>query len=385
MKFCMILEFFVPHYNGGGERRYYELTKRLVQEGHQVDVLTMKVKGAPEDEIIGGINVHRIGPVIQNPPFRTKLDFIKYMKATVKWLRKNKYTIIDAQAYSPLLCGSLVSKFKSTPIIATVHDTSSGNKDQWIQDSNIASMAEKILLKLPYNKILTVSNSTKNSLVNDFNVSDEKIEIISNGVDLELIDSINCDKKDNNRILFVGRLVPHKHADHLLEVINSLKDKIDDIHLVIVGKGVEKENLEEYIKNNNLENYVEFMQDLTNEELIYQMKLANILVLPSTREGFGMVLSEANACYTPTIAYKSGGVVDVVVDGKTGYLVEPENKEELLEKVEYVLENKDIEEKLSIQGRKHVEENFNWNNIVYDYINFASKLVNCKKIHKSRN
>ena len=68
MKFCMVLEFFTPHYNGGGERRYYELTKRLVECGHQVDVLTMRVKDAPDHETINGVNIHRLGPVIENPP-----------------------------------------------------------------------------------------------------------------------------------------------------------------------------------------------------------------------------------------------------------------------------------------------------------------------------
>ncbi|WP_155815666.1 glycosyltransferase, partial [Treponema sp. JC4] len=114
----------------------------------------------------------------------------------------------------------------------------------------------------------------------------------------------------------------------------------------------------------NLEDYVEFMQELSNEELTYQMKLANVLVLPSTREGFGMVLSEANACHTPTIAYASGGVVEVVDDTRTGYLVKPGDITTLQEKIEYILDNKDVEEKLGLQGRKYVEEKFNWDNLV---------------------
>ncbi|OED30160.1 glycosyltransferase family 4 protein [Methanosphaera sp. WGK6] len=382
MKFCMILEFFVPYYNGGGERRYYELTKRLVEKGHEVDILTMKIKNTEEHEVQEGINIYHIGPTIENPPQRSKQDFIVYGRAVLKWLHSHNYDIIDAQSYSPLLPATMYSKRVNIPVIGTIYDTSTNNQDQWIQSSSLAYKAEKFLVKRPFTKILTVSRATEKSLVNDFNVDANKIEVNYIGVDLESIDSVKCNKKDNNRVLFVGRLVPHKHVDHLLKIINNLKEKIPGIHLVIVGKGIEKDNLLHYISENSLEDYVEFMQDLSNEELIYQMKLANILALPSTREGFGMVLSEANACHTPTIAYASGGVVEVVDDTKTGYLVEPEDIDTFQEKIEYILNNKNVEEKLGLQGRKNVEEKFNWDNIVLEYINLASKLINCKNMKK---
>ncbi|WP_455644761.1 glycosyltransferase family 4 protein [Methanosphaera sp.] len=382
MKFCMILEFFVPYYNGGGERRYYELTKRLVEKGHEVDILTMKIKDVEEHEVQEGITIYHIGPTIENPPQRSKKDFMVYGRAVLKWLRTHEYDIIDAQSYSPLLPATMYSKHSNTPVIGTIYDTSTNNQDQWIQSSSLAYKAENFLVKRPFTKILTISKATEKSLVNDFNVDADKIKIISIGVDFETIDSVKCDKKDKNRVLFVGRLVPHKHANHLLKIINNLKEKIPDIHLVIVGKGIEKDNLLQYISENNLEDYVEFMQDLSNEELIYQMKLANILALPSTREGFGMVLSEANACHTPTVAYASGGVVEVVDNGKTGYLVEPEDIDTFQEKIEYILNNEDVEKTLGLQGRANVEEKFNWDKIVSEYINLASKLINCKNINK---
>ncbi|PAV08000.1 glycosyltransferase family 4 protein [Methanosphaera cuniculi] len=377
MKFCMILEFFVPHYNGGGERRYYELTKRLVEQGHEVDILTMKVDNAPDHEQVDGVNIHRLGPVIKQPPIRSKTDFIKYLKAVISWINNHSYSIIDAQAYSPLLSGLIASKITKTPLIATIYDTSRNSNDQWIQFSKLASIAEKILVKLPYTRVLTISDATRNSLINDFNIKNKNIDVMYIGVDLDTIDKVECNETAKNRLLFVGRLVPHKHVDHLLEVLNNIKDNYPGIKLVIVGKGIEKENLIEYINNHKLGDYVEFMQDLTNEELIYQMKLANLLVLPSTREGFGMVLSEANACHTPTIAYASGGVVEVVDDGISGYLIKPNNKEQLQEKIEHVLSNKNIEEQLADGGRRRVEDIFNWDKIVEDYVNFASKTINC--------
>ncbi len=105
----------------------------------------------------------------------------------------------------------------------------------------------------------------------------------------------------------MGRLIPHKHVDHLVEVVKRLKDDIPNIKLVVVGKGIEKENIINQIKEDNLEDHVELLQDLSDEDLTIEMKKANVLVLPSMREGFGMVLAEANACKTPVVAYATGG------------------------------------------------------------------------------
>ncbi|MGZ7117607.1 MAG: glycosyltransferase family 4 protein, partial [Methanobacterium sp.] len=62
MKICILSDFFVPHYNGGGERRYFEIAKRLVERGYHVDVICMKIEGVDNNELIEGINIHHIGP-----------------------------------------------------------------------------------------------------------------------------------------------------------------------------------------------------------------------------------------------------------------------------------------------------------------------------------
>ena len=160
MNICMVAEFCVPYYNGGGEHRYYDMAKRLVELNHEVDLLTMKIAGDTEYEQLDGINIHHIGPKIENIPFRSGGDFIKYFFAVSKWLLAHDYDLIDAQAYSPLLSSSLMAKIKRTPIIGVVYDTSTTNNDQWLQSKNTASLMEKVLLKLPYDKILTISPAT---------------------------------------------------------------------------------------------------------------------------------------------------------------------------------------------------------------------------------
>ena len=364
MKICILSDFFIPHYNGGGERRYFEIAKRLHNRGHAVDVLCMKIQGADEHEIIEGINVYHIGPVIKNPPYRNVFDFIHFIIAGFLWILKHDYDIIDAQTYVPLISGFFGAKLKGIPVIGTIHDVGSDNSDQWLMFSNLASFFEKFLVRLPYDEIITVSNQTKNALIQKYGVKPERINVVYNGVDPDYIDSVDATEKYINSIIFVGRLAPHKHVDDLIKAVKLLKKDFDDIHLKIIGNGIEKDNLTEVVNDLKFNNHVDFSSDLEYNEVIREMKRSNILVLPSTREGFGMVLTEANACNIPVIAYKSGGVVEVIEDGMNGFLVEPRNINELSGKIRFLLENEEIAKEMGEYGRKKVEKLFNWEKIV---------------------
>jgi glycosyltransferase involved in cell wall biosynthesis len=357
MKICIVCDFFIPHYHGGGERRYYEIAKRLVKKGHQVDVICMKIAGVTNQEEIEGINVHHIGPIIDKPPHRSSSNFINFIFAVFKWIMTHNYDIIDAQAYSPLI-----------PALSTEDD------DQWIQSSKIAALAEKILVRFPYDKIITVSNETKKSLVKYYGVQKNRVSVVYAGVDLELIDSVKVNEKYENTIIFVGRLAPHKHVDHLLKVVKSLKKEISDINLLIVGNGVEKENLISMTKEYDLRDNIQFLDNLDYNELMGEMKKSNVLVLPSTREGFGMVLAEANACGIPVVAYASGGVIEVVENGVNGYLVEPFDLEKLEVVIDSILKNPLKRNNLGENGRKIVEKSFIWDKIVKDILNIYNHI-----------
>ncbi|MCK9151632.1 glycosyltransferase family 4 protein [Methanobacterium alcaliphilum] len=369
MKICIVSDFFVPHYQGGGERRYYEIAKRMVKNGHSVDVICMKISGVVDFEEIEGINIHHIGPEIKKPPERKSSDFIKFICSVFKWILTHSYDVIDAQTYAPLFPSFIGAKIKKTPIIATIHDVSTGGDDQWIQSSKTAAIVEKILARMPYNKIITVSNETKNSLIEYYRVKEDRVCVVYNGVDIKLIDSVQIDEKYKNTIIFVGRLAPHKHVNHLIKIMKSLKKEIADVKLLIVGTGVEKDNLTVLTKNYGLQDNVKFLENLDYIELITEMKKSNMLVLPSTREGFGMVLAEANACKIPVVAYASGGVVEVVKNGINGFLVEPEDLNSLEKHVKLLLNNDFESLKLGKNGYNIVKSNFNWDNITKDILN----------------
>jgi len=127
---------------------------------------------------------------------------------------------------------------------------------------------------------------------------------------------------------------------------------------------VERNRLLKMVEDPGLGERVSFQHSLSYPEVISNIKGSKVLVLPSTREGFGIVLAEAGACRVPAVAYKSGGVVEVIKDGVNGFLVEPLNMEELHHKIRKLLEDDKLREKMGENGRRIVEERFIWDIIV---------------------
>lgn len=362
MRILIVSDFFVPHYNGGGERRYFEIARRLVERGHEVDVISMGIHGVSDYEEVRGVMVHHLGPRIRKPPLRGPLDFIRFMAAAFRWVMTHDYDIIDAQTYAPLLPAFLASRIHGTPMVATIHDVSSAHGDQWLQSSKTATILERVLMRLPYDGVITVSRSTASALTELHGRNPDGIHIIPNGVDPELIDSVT--PATGNYIIFVGRLAPHKHVDHLIEVFSKLAIDFPDLRLEIIGDGVERARLKAMVDDCGIRDSVTFHHNLSYPEVISRIMGARVLVLPSTREGFGMVLAEAGACGVPAVAYRSGGVVEVIDDGENGFLVEPCDKEALHDKIKLLISDDELRDRMGSQGRKKVEEEFIWDRVV---------------------
>lgn len=374
MRICYLTDFFVPHYQGGGERRYYEIAKRLVKKGHQVDIVCMQIKNVPYNETLDGIKIHHIGPVIEHPPQRKLTDFWKFLHHQKHWLKHNEYDIIEAQGTS-ILNLPWVKFFLKKPAIALIHDLSSGEKDQWFAFGNIAKIYEQIITRLPVTKILTVGNGTKNQLIQQYKVKQDKIKTIHNGVDIKLIDSVKTTTTEKNRIIFVGRLVPHKHVDELLKTIKITAKKIPSIKIKIIGTGPQEEQLKKLAKELKLKNARFSGKKNEYKEVIKEIKKSTILALPSTREGFGIVLAEANACRKPVIAYDIEGVRDVVQSGINGILTKPNNTNELARAITQLLNNQKICEQMGDAGRKKVEQAFTWDKTTEKLEDFYKSLL----------
>jgi len=303
---------------------------------------------------------------LTRPAGRSVLRTAFFCFSIFSLILKNNYDIVDAQTYVPLLPAWLGCRIKRIPIIATIHDTSNLEKDQWVTTwiAIIGPMIESFLYRLPYSKIVTVTPSVANILVKFWRVKPKRIAIIENGVDLDLIDSVPKRERSLD-FIYIGRLIPHKHVEDLLNLVSRLNLIGKEAKAAIVGTGPLESELKKISIDLGVKDNVAFISNfIEGKKLIGLIRSAKILILPSTREGFGLVLAESMACETPVLAYRVAGVKDVVVDGKVGYLVEKRNSQEMFDRAIELLDDTKLRIKMGSAGRKRVENLFNWKRTV---------------------
>ena len=342
MTILIVSEMSVPYAVGGGEVRYGLLSRELAKRGHEVTWLSMRQRESPDEEMIDGVrHVHR-GPRIASPPSRPLFAMLRFMVTAFWHVLTHRYSIIDCQTYAPLPAVWLACLLSRQKMVATIHDTSSrpaatsGGDDQWLsaRDRWIVKPIEKLLYRLPYRKIVAVSRAVADDLVKRFGVKPARISVVANGVDVAAIDAAPVSDKPVD-LLFVGRVIPHKHVGDFLELVARLVASRrasggPPIAAAVVGGGPLLPRMRQRAESLGLASEVEFTDDLpVHAEVIGRMKAARVLVLPSTREGFGLVLAEAMACGTPCVAYDVRPVRETLADGEAGWLVPPRDVESL--------------------------------------------------------
>jgi len=233
--------------------------------------------------------------------------------------------------------------------------------------------------------IVTCSQYVKKLLL-EFGAKNNKIIVVYPGVDtsffkpLKVPDAfLNKYSLKNRKILLsVSRLVHRKGHDMVLDALPTVAQKIPEILYIIVGKGPEKNRLEKIIKNKKLDPYVLFTDEISNSDLQFFYNCSNVFIMPSREvdsdghvEGFGIVFIEANACGKPVIGGRSGGIPEAIVNGKTGFLVDPENSADIADKITNLLCNNDLSSEMGQFALQYVKEHFSWN----DYTNEFKKLL----------
>lgn len=366
---------------GGGERQFYEISRRIAQLGHDITVLTCRFPGQPSEEIIEGMKIIRVG-LSRDPKTggarKVILPIFSYIFKTVIQAIQSKPDIIHCNTYFPVYSGSLASFFEDIPLISTFHDVY-GLKG-WIksQDSSLwgtlGHLATFFATKANNKKIIAVSPQCKQKLIS-YGIQKDSIVIVPNGVDLNLFDSVNPPKK-NNQILYVGRLVNFKHVDWLLHAFSYLLKEVPDAFLKVVGSGPEWTNLHELANELGISSRVLFTgKTSTYEEVTKYFKESKMLVLPSVVEGEAIVLKEAMAASLPVIAMNvpGSGVLSLLHDKKNGYLVKPGDPNLLCEKMLQLLKSPK-NEKMGELGRKLIESH-DWNIIAERTLRIYSQII----------
>ena len=303
MKIAIVSDVVYPYSKGGMEKRLWDITNRLATKGNEIHIYCMKYWEGENVIINQGVYFHGVCKSLElyKEDRRSIKQALIFSFKLFLPLLKGDYEIIDCQnfPYFSCLTAKLVSLLKRRKLVITWHEVWDNYWYEYLGKKGVfGKIIEKFVSKITYYNI-AVSKLTKVNL--------EKvgckgtIKVIPVGIEYELISSI---KKSNNKsdIIYAGRLIEHKNLDLLLKSIYLLKKEIPNIRCNIIGDGPEKEKLILLANELNLNNNVSFFKFLESYKvLISLMKSSKVFVLPSSREGFGIVVLEANACGLPVV------------------------------------------------------------------------------------
>jgi glycosyltransferase involved in cell wall biosynthesis len=344
MKIALVYDAIYPYIKGGGEKRFYEIGKRLSKKSHQVHLYGMKLwEGAnvikQNEMYLHGIC--KAKKLYTKEGRRSILQAIYFGFHSMK-LIKEDFDVIDCCGfpYFSLFACKLTSIIKKKPLYATWHEV--WGKNYWYEyigwKGYLGYIIEKLAVLMP-DKIISVSKHTTHKLKKELN-SKKPIYTIPNGIEFDLIIKIKP-AKEKTDVIFVGRLMSYKNVDILIKSIKLIMEKNPEVKALIIGDGPEKRTLETLIQKLNLEKNIKFLGFLENHDDVYAlMKSSKVFVLPSTREGFGIVVIEANACGIPvvTINHKNNAARDLIEEGKNGFICQL-NEEEIAKRIKRILIN----------------------------------------------
>ena len=237
-------------------------------------------------------------------------------------------------------------------------------------------------------KILVGSTFTLEMLQKRFRIPDKKIELFyENGIADNFFDDLKATKtNDKIKLLFVGRLVPYKGADVVVDAISKLSEHIKDkIKLTIVGDGPERDNLNQQVQELGISKLVSFAGWVNQKETVHFYKEADIFCFPSIREFGGAVVLEAMACGLPCIIADNGGIAEYVTT-ETGFKIVPTSREyltqELTNKIEILVENGKLRQTMSAKAIERARE-FTWKKKAKEIVRFYEQLIIDKTKYKS--
>jgi len=370
MRVAMITWEYPPRVVGGIARHCEGLAKALVQQGHEVHVFTLDFPGAPDYEEYAGIRIYRTRSEVGHPNFLTwVLLFNHYIEKRMADTSKLvDFDVLHVHDWLTSPVGVAFKHFARKPLVFTAHSTEHGRSGLHIPDSFTIDGLEW-WSTYEASRIIVTSGSMKGEVCGHFHVSDSKVEIIPNAIDPSAYEG-SVDRgavrarwgiqPHEKLVLCVGRLVPQKGIEYLIHSVPIVTRRRPEAKFIIVGDGWYRDHLE-YLANTSGQRWrITFTGFISDWDLIALTKSADVMVVPSVYEPFGIVALEGMAAGAPVVTSQVGGLTEFVEHDRTGIFVYPRNPESIAWGIDRILSNPGHADWLVKNAREVVHRTYSW-------------------------
>lgn len=341
--------------------------------------------------IVGGVETHNY----ELSTWLAKKANVKLVINKKRWLipfflvYASLRALLLTEKYDVLVLGSCLlgnvgwfaKKFTKKPVIAIAHGLDLTWKNKLYQKIWVRKFIPSL------DKLIAVGNETV-KVAKEKGISENKIVFIPNGVDTEkhLVSARKTDLEkiigqsliDKKVLLTSGRLAKRKGVAWFIP--NVIPKLSEEFIYIIAGSGPDKKNIEDAIKNNKMENRVIMLGHVTDHVRNVLLNTADLFVQPNIKihgdmEGFGISVIEAGACRLPVLASSIEGLKDAIKDTCNGFLVESENAQAFVEKIDELFAKGNPREIFGEKVRNFVVENYSWEHIAQKYLDEITKTI----------
>ncbi len=372
MKVAMLGWEFPPFVSGGLGTHCYELTREL-RNNCEILFFMPKTKD-------GEINAHvkiipvpggLLGPYLDEFKGMVSDEFFSqvrnYNENVIRLASKYDFDLIHCHDWMTITAGVKLKRLTGKPLVFSVHSTewdrTAGHPWQFIADIERLGLSEA-------DKIITVSNWMKRQLIERYGINPEKITVIYNAIDMSKF-NVLVNKMNNKVVLFLGRLSIQKGADYFIRAAKKILEFEPNVTFLIGGKGPELKNLIRLSIELGISDNVKFLGYVPDDDLPKLYSLADVYVMPSVAEPFGITALEAVSSGTPLVVSKDAGVSEVL---KHCLKVDFWDVDEIVNKVVGILKYKGLKETITKEGLSECVK-ITWKEIADKTYNLYSSVI----------
>ncbi|MGH2728526.1 MAG: glycosyltransferase family 4 protein, partial [Actinomycetota bacterium] len=331
MRILILSWEYPPRIVGGLGKHVHRLSLALAEAGHTVHVVTRDHPDAPAEEEIDGVHVVRVGEYPPIVPFEDLIPWVLQFNVGVleraaKLLLEEEVDLVHAHDWLVAYAAAGVKNLFDLPLVSTVHATEYGRHQGYLPGP-MNKLIHQIEWWLTYEsrRTITCSQYMQDQVREIFQLPSAKMDVIPNGVDLESVhkpDGVEefRDARVNpgeKMVFFAGRLEYEKGVQTVLDALPLVADRIP-LRFFVAGVGTHEQALRDHVDRDGLDGHVQFLGFVPDDELRMFYAAADLAVVPSLYEPFGMVALETMAAGTPCIAADTGGLRELVVHDATG-------------------------------------------------------------------
>jgi len=361
----LVINYEYPPIGGGGGFVTRDIFEHIVGLGHGATVITSSYKGLKRRERVNGVEIIRV-PVFfrKNIEVANTPSMLSYLPSSlleaVFHLKRRMYDIINTHFAIPSgPTGYALAHIHRRPNVLSIHggDIFDPSKPRSPHKTPLLANTVSWMLKTA-DRIVAQSNDTKINAKKYYDIK-RHIDVIPLGIKKPVFEKKlrqDFDIGFEDRVFCtIGRLVSRKNIEEILAILSELKDNYT-FKFLIIGEGPQRLHLEKLAEGYGLNGLVRFLGNVSDEVKFQILNLSDCYLSTASHEGFGLVFLEAMECGLPILCYNRGGQTDFLVNGKTGFLVELNDKKAFRNKLVELITNPELIDQFSLYNKQLAKE-----------------------------